>query len=349
MKTRMKLVLLLIPIVLIAIVYLRVTNSESAADPRRQSATLVKVEPPKREKVDESIQLTGDVLPIQQAQVFSRVSGNLESVLVNMGDYVHANQMLAHIDTTVLAQQYNQALATYENDSLLFERSKSLLDENLAAREDYDNAQTALKVAASNYQTARTQLGYAAITAPFSGFITRRYLDPGALVNSTSSTLFTLMDLDMIKIIVNVLEKDVPRISEGTKAVVVVDAYPGKEFVGKIARLSQSLDLSTRTMPVEVDVPNADHILKPGMFASASLIVGENANALTIPTQALLKDVKGDFVYVATGGVAKRTGVSTGAEHQSRTEILSGLSDQDSVITTGQQYAKDGGPLKVLQ
>jgi RND family efflux transporter MFP subunit len=347
MRTRVKILLILIPVALVAVVILRITLSDAPADSRRQPPTLVKVDKPKRESIRQSVELTGDILPIQQAQVYARVTGNLEKVFVNIGDYVRTNQLMARVDTTELAQQYRQASATYDNASTVYDRNKSLLDRGLIAKQDFDDAETAMKVAKENAETAKTRLDYAEITAPFAGFVTRRYLDPGALISSTSTTIFSLADIDAIKIIVNVLEKDIPRIDVGTKAVVTVDAYPGKEFSGAIARLSEQLDLTTRTMPIEIDIANKDHILKPGMFADVSLILGEKPNALTVPTDALLKDQNGYYVYVTDKGVARRMAVRTGVEQQSRTEILSGLGDSDSVIITGQQFARDGGPVTV--
>lgn len=342
MKTS-KLIIIAVPVILALVVYLRISATDAKIDTRRQGPTLVKVELPKRQAIVQSLELGGDVLPIQQAQVFAKVSGNLESVKVNIGDYVRAYQLLAVIDTTELAQQYSQAAATYHNTMSTFERTKTLLDQNLAAKADFDDAKTAMQVAKSNFDAAQTRLSYAQITAPFSGYITQRYLDQGALVTSSNSTLFTLMDIEQVKVIVNVLEKDVPSVNDKTQATISVDAYPGRRFSGRVSRLSEALDLNTRTMPVEIDIPNTDHALKSGMFASVSLIIGQRADALTVPTQALLKDTRGTFVYVALQGSAHRKPVTVGTEQQSRTEIPSGLDAQDSVITTGQQFVKDGG------
>jgi RND family efflux transporter MFP subunit len=347
MKTPFKILVLVVPIILIAVVILRIASSDAPANSRHLPPTLVKVETPTRETMVESVELNGDILPIQQAGVYARVTGNLENVFVNIGDHVAANQLLARIDTVELGQQYRQASATYDNATAVYDRSKSLLEHSLIAKQDFDAAETAMKVAKENAETARTRLDYAEITAPFTGYITRRYLDPGALVSSTSTTLFTLADLDAIKIIVNALEKDIPKIHVGTKAVVTVDAYPGRDFVGAIARLSQQLDLTTRTMPVEIDIPNKEHILKPGMFADVSLVLSEQPNVLTVPTSALLREQGGYYVYLLQNGVAHRAEVQIGAEQQSRTEIQSGLQDSDKVITTGQQFARDGGPVTV--
>jgi RND family efflux transporter MFP subunit len=347
MNMRMKIVIALFPVALLIVVILRVINLDAPMVTKGQAPTLVKVELPKREAVARSLQLTGDALPIQQAQVFARVYGNIESIKANIGDYVSAGRILAQVDTVELAQQYRQAAATYQNAEKVYERAKSLQNLNLISKQDFDSAETSMEVAKENSKAAKTRLDYAQITAPFSGFITRRYLDAGAVLTAANATLFTLMDIDIIKIIVNVLEKDIPSINVGTKAVITVDAFPGKEFDGSITRLSQELDLDTRTMPVEIDVPNANHDLKPGMFATVRVDIGNRVNALTVPTQAVLKDDKGYYVLIADKNLAHRADVTIGTEQQSRTEIVSGLGDSNQVIITGQQFARDGGPITI--
>jgi membrane fusion protein (multidrug efflux system) len=202
-----------------------------------------------------------------------------------------------------------------------------------------------MKVASANYDNARTRLSYARITAPFAGIITKRYLDAGALVNANNATLFTLMDLDNVKISVNVLEKDIALIVAGKKAAVTVDAYPGKTYEGTITRSSQAIDPATRTMAVEIVIPNGDHSLKPGMFASVILKIDEHPDALTIPTPAVLRDGRGQYVYISDNSIAKRIPVVVGTEQGPRLEILSGLVGTEQVITTGQQMVKDGGPI----
>jgi membrane fusion protein, multidrug efflux system len=347
MKTRTKFLLFLLPVIAVGVVVLKISLAGGAVDTRKQQTPVVKVEAPTRQTIVQSLRFTGDVLPIQQAQVFAKVYGALDNVYANIGDYVHTGQLLALVDTLVLAQQARESRANYINDSLQFVRAKSLQEQNLAAQQDFDNARTALEVARSNYESALTSLNYAKITAPFSGFITKRYLDPGAVLISTNATVLTLMDLDVMKIMVNVQEKDIPSVTVGTEAVAAVDAYPNKEFTGKVVRLSQALDLGTRTMAVEVDIPNSEHILKPGMFANVSLVIGKRENAITLPTQALQSDQAGSYVFIADSTVAHRVTVKTGIEQDSHTEILSGLQGDEKVITTGQQFARDGGPIRV--
>jgi membrane fusion protein (multidrug efflux system) len=157
------------------------------------------------------------------------------------------------------------------------------------------------------------------------------------------------MDLEAMKITINVLEKDIPLITEGKRAIVTVDAYPGKEFTGTVTRYADAVDPSTRTMAVEIDIPNPDHSLKPGMFANVVLIVKDHPDALTLPTQAIQKDDNGNYVYVVVQDSSRRATVAIGEEENGRTEILSGLTGTEFVVTTGQQFAKDGGAVLVQQ
>jgi membrane fusion protein (multidrug efflux system) len=347
MKKNTKYPLVALLLVVASIVVYRIIAGNAATDARRLNIPLVKVEAPKRETVTYRLQFTGDMVAVSQANIFSKVSGNLERVYVDMGARVNRDQVLALIDTTELRQQYQQAAATYENARINYQRTKELSEQNLVAKQDIDNAEATMKVARGNYELAVTRLGYATITAPFAGYITRRYLDPGALVTPNSTTLFTLMDLGAMKVIVNVLEKDIPQIKLGKKATVLVDAFPGKEFSGTVTRFSQAVDLSTRTMAVEIDVPNTEYLLKPGMFANVTLVTDEHQNAMTVSTQAILSDDAGTYLYIASNDTARRVPVKIGTEQGSRTEILAGLTGAEQVIMTGQQFVKADGPVSI--
>jgi len=348
MKTRTKyLIPLVIVLAILGVLAYRMVNGGPSATAARQNAPLVKLEQPRRETVTSALQFTGDVVAIQQAALYSKVSGNLDRVYVDMGTLVKRNQLLALIDTTELHQQYQQAEATSQNARLIFTRTRELFSQNLVSQQDLDNAEATMKVTAAAFEAARTRLGYARITAPFAGFVTKRFLDAGALVTPNNSTLFTLMDLDQMKVVINVLEKDITRIDVGKPALITVDAYPGKEFEGKIARISEAVDPGTRTMAVEIAIPNRGYTLKPGMFANVTLIVEQHPDALTIPTTALLKDDQGYFLYACIRDTARKVRVTAGWEQGERTEIAAGLTDSLAIITTGQQFAKDGEPVTV--
>jgi membrane fusion protein (multidrug efflux system) len=325
----------------------RLASGDPAADTRKQNVPVVKTENALRQTVTYNLLYTADVAAVQQAGIYPKVSGTLDRVYADMGTPVRRGQMLALIDTTELFQTRQQAAATAENARLTYRRNKDLFDQKLVAAQDLENAEAAMKVAVAALDVATTRLDYARIRAPFSGTITKKFLDPGAVVSALTSTLFTLMDLDQMKIIINVLEQDIPRVTMGLEASVSVDAFPGKKFTGKVSKFAQAVDLGTRTMAVEVDLANPGHLLAPGMFAAVSLNVGEKTDALTLPTQSLMKDDQGLYVYLAIQDTARRARVTAGTEQNSRTEILSGLAGTEDVITTGQQFVRNNGPVTV--
>jgi len=350
MKKRWKYIIpAAVVLIMAGLVAVRIISSNAGIDTRRQNAPIVKVEQPRRETVPYTLSFTGDVVAIQQATIVSKVSGNLDRIYTDMGTRVTRNQLLALIDTTELHQQYQQAAATYQNALATQLRTKELFEQNLVAKQDLDNADAAMKVSRAAFETAGTHLAYARITAPFTGFITKRYLDPGALVNPGSTPLFVLMDLDVMKVIVNVLEQDIPLVTKGKKATVIVDAYPGKTFNGTVTRYADAVDPSTRTMAVEIDIPNQGLDLKPGMFANVVLTVREDPNAITLPTQAILSDNGGTYVMSVVDNTARRLQVKIGEDRNGRTEILSGLKGDELIMTTGQQFAKDGAAVSVQQ
>ena len=350
MTLNKKLVILLMVLLLAAVAAWKIIRASFSADARRPTIPIVQIEQPRRESVLYQLKFNGDVLAIQQASIFSKVSGNLERIYADMGQFVWSNQLLALIDTTELFQQYQQDAATYQNAKLNYERTKELAQQNLVAKQDLDNAESTMKVDRAKAEASKTHLNYAHITAPFSGYVTKRFLDPGANVTPNNATLFTLMDIDRMKIIINAQEKDIPSLTIGKRAIVTVDAFPGKQFTGAITRLSQAIELSTRTMAVEIDIPNNDRLLKPGMFASVTIIIDEHKDALTVPTQALLKDDRGNFVYtVSADNIAHRNEIKLGIEQNNRTEILGGLETPDRIITTGQQFVKDVGQVTIQQ
>ncbi|MGE5683064.1 MAG: efflux RND transporter periplasmic adaptor subunit [Bacillota bacterium] len=345
MKKNRKYIIAAVIVLVIGLVAFRAFQgkaAESAAAVPRQNIPLVKVEKPLREDVAFVLKYTGDIAAIQQANIFSKVSGNIEKIYVDLGSAVRRNQVLAIIDSTELYQAYQQTSATFINARVSYQRTKQLFEQNLVARQDLDNAEAAMKVAEANFATARTRLSYAKITSPFSGFVTKRFLDRGALVQPGSSTLFTVMKNDSLKVIVNILEKDIPFITRNKKAIIKVDAYPDKEFEGVITNTNQAIDVTTRTMAAEIDIPNRGNLLKPGMFADVSIFVENHPDAITVPAQALLHDAKGDFVMLYDNGKARRANVKQGIEQNGRTEIISGLSGQEDIISTGQNFARDG-------
>jgi membrane fusion protein, multidrug efflux system len=355
-------------VVFLVLVYLRIKGNLDASTKRPELTPSVELSSPTRENIISKFSFTGDIQAIQQANIYSRVAGNIKKIYVDIGSFVRGGQMLAEIDESIFYQNvkqteglYKQAKATYENNKINYNRNLELFDKGLVSQSDVDNSKTAVEVsqaqmesALANYNNAQTQLSYCDIRAPFSGYITKKYLDPGTYVtvggNNPNSVLFVLSDIDNLKVMVNVQDRDISLLDKVESAVIKTDAYPDEEFTGHIKAIGQSLDLSTRTMPTEIDIENHKQILKPGMFANVELILKKADNVLTLPLQCVLKDDMGNYVFqVNQDSVAYKQYVQLGIKDNNMLEIVSGLNDSDRVVSSGQELIKDGMRVKVAK
>lgn len=355
-----------IVVLLLVIVIFRINSSKET--PRGTPAPIVILGKPSVEEIRDEISLTGDILPVQQANVYSKVSGNIEKIFVDIGDYVRQGQVLALMDTTLYSQNarsargnFLQADVGYVNNKTNFERSKSLYEQKLIARQDLDNAQTAMEssgaqreAAYANYQNSLTQLSYCKITAPFTGVITKRLFDPGAFISAGGSgqnaSIFILMNGAQLKSIINIPEKYVPQLSKISDVEVTADAIPNKTFKGKLSKISEAVDLQTRTMAVEINIENPEKQLKPGMFATINLVIEKKPNSLVVPNQVLLNDGTGDFVFeLKPDTTAVKKYVKTGIRKTDKSEIVSGLTANDRIIVVGQNLIKEGTKVKIVK
>jgi len=372
MKSRKKIFFIIAGIVLIALtflVYSRVKSNMDASNKQIQIIPTVELTQPKRTNLINKLNFTGDILAKEQANIYSRVSGNIQRIYVDIGDYVRQGKLLAEIDRAIYLQNvrqteglFKQAKATVENNQVNYQRTNDLYEKGLLSKAELDNARTTLTVseaqvesALANYRNAQTQLSYCSITAPFSGYITKRLLDRGSYVSvggsAQSSTIFTLSDINIVKVMVNVLEKDVPVLDKVQQAHVTSSVYPNEVFNAEVKKMSQSVDLATRTMPVEIDIENKEGKLKPGMFTSTELILSQENNAMILPSQCVIKDDKGTYVYQVNfkDSSAFKKYIQIGLQQDNNDQVTSGLADEDKVVLTGQTLLKEGSKVKITK
>jgi RND family efflux transporter MFP subunit len=367
-KKRIYIIIAVVLVIFLVLFYFRLRNDLAATKRQPVIMQTVVLSSPVRGNVLKKLSFTGDILPIQQANIYSRVSGNLERIYVDLGDHVYAGKLLALIDKTMFEQNvrqteglYKQALATMENNQVNYDRNQGLFEKGLLSQGDLDNARTTYDVsvaqvetALANFKNARTQFDYCNIRAPFSGYITKRVLDPGTYITtgvaSANNTIFVMSNIDILKIMVNVLENDIPLLDNVISSAVSVDAYPSELFTAHVNKASQSIDLNTRTMPTEIDIYNKKEMLKPGMFAKIDLILQKDTNVLTLPKQCVLKDDKGNFVYeVNKDSVTQKKYVKVGIIEENTYEITDGLSDSEKVVTLGMELINDGSKVRLAK
>jgi HlyD family secretion protein len=217
-----------------------------------------------------------------------------------------------------------------------------------ARQEVRDASQSKLKEMEAILEQERDRLKDTKIIAPFRGEISRKHVDAGALV-SPSTPLVSLVHTETLKIVANVLEKDITLLKPGMKAKVRVESYPGRVFEGRVEKINSALDLSTRTLQAEVYIPNSDHSLKPGMFANVEVVLLEKAQTLVIPREAVIEAGSEMSVFVVEEKRAVRKLVTLGYEQDRIVEVLKGLNEGDQVVIKGQQLIKDSSTIRVIE
>lgn len=317
----------------------------------------------KRGDVAAHLTVVGNLIGLQTVDIAPRVGGRLLSVNVQLGDSVRRGQVIAKVEDREVAEQVNQAEASMEVSratirqreadlnvaELNFERSKNLFSRQLLAKQALDDAESRYLAAVAQVDLAKAQqsqnearlqelkfnLNNTIITSPVDGFVGKRNVDPGAMVN-TNTAIASVVEISRLKLVVNVVEKDLRLVNAGDIGVVEVDAYPGEKFNGRIARVAPVLDPATRTAPIEIEIPNRDNRLKPGMYARITLTVEERKNALVAPKSAVIDFENKRGVWVPNEERrATFVPVTLGIEGAEQIEIVAGLKEGDRFVTTG--------------
>ena len=368
-------------ILVLAGLVVRLSSSGSKGDSRQGRVITVGTILPIRGDLDVRLSYTADIQPNQQVNLFSRVDGYIAKLHVDKGDFVKANQLLVEIDHTDYVHAVNRAKANLaaaqaevlrqdaniRNAKLTLDRMQALIKDQFVSQQDLDNAQVNYDMAVAQLeslraqvkqmevalQQAETNLAYSYIRAPFSGYVAERNLDPGAYVTgSTASTstvsrgILTLHEIATVRTLIEVVEKEIPLVAIGQRAEIRAEAYPDRVFIGKVTRVVQALNRATRTMTVEVDLPNTDHALKGGMFARVEVVVGRHPDAIQIPVDALTRLEDLQYVYVVRDGKAHQVPVEVGSRTGNRIEITKGLTGTEPVIVSGKDLVSDGTPVQ---
>jgi multidrug efflux pump subunit AcrA (membrane-fusion protein) len=217
-----------------------------------------------------------------------------------------------------------------------------------ARQEDRDALLAQIRQAEATLKLAGINLKNATIRAPISGIISKRFLDRGAFV-TTTTPLIRIVAMDIVKVVVHVVEGELAQLRQGSSAEIRVDTYPDELFRGSVVRISPTVDPESRTAEVEIQVDNNDHRLKPGMFARAILIVQRRNDVLLLSKDSLLRESGSARVFVHDSGKASIREVSLGLEGEQYVEVLTGLRDGDEVIVAGQYELTDGMPVNVIR
>ena len=343
-------------------VWKRQTKAASAPDSPSRPPTVLAATVT-REDLFKELTIQAEFRPYQEVELHSKVAGYLRQIDVDFGDQVKSGQLIATLEVPELRDDLAGALAAeqraeadYRDAHLDYTRLVAVgkSQPNLIAQQDIDAAEAKDGIATANLAAARAQarkyrtlVDYTQITAPFSGVVTQRYADPGALIqagtasNTQSQPLIRLSENDRLRLDFPVSVSYVNEIAVGDPVEIRLDTS-NRNLTGTIARSTQRIAMDTRTMETEVDVPNRDLKLIPGMYATATIRVQRRPHALAVPVEAVSGGQEPTVCVIGRDDRVEERRVKLGIETATRYEVLSGLSEGDRVIIGNRAGVRPG-------
>jgi len=301
-----------------------------------------------KQMISRTIENTSTLSPYEENHLASAGPGRIEEIFVEISDNVKKGQILVQMDRTQLHQAMIQ-LKSVETD---YRRLDTLNKVGGISEQQYDQIKAQYDIASSNVEFLRENT---VLRAPFSGVISGKYYENGEFYSGGPSTptgksaIVSMVQIDPMKVMVNISEKYFPLIKEGMDATVVCDIYPGTSFNGKVERIHPTIDPAARSFTIEVKISNDKGLLRPGMFSRVSMTLGEDM-ALVVPSVAVLK-LQGSnerYMFLEENGTAKRITVLIGKRFDDKLEIISDeLQVGSTIIVKGQAKLIDGDKIRV--
>ncbi len=336
----------------------------------------VEVGKPTKGDITAQLNIVGNLIGAATVDVVPRTAGRLVAVNVKLGDRVSRGQTLARIEDQEINEQVKQAEASHQVaqatirqreadlkfSEINLERSQNLFQRQLLPRQSLDDAEARQSSAAAQLDLARAQFSQAEarleelriakgntnIVSPVNGFVGKRNVDPGAWA-SNQTPVVSVVDISSVRLVANVVERDLRLVNAGDPALVEVDAFPGESFKGRIARVAPVLDPATRTAEIEIEVPNASFRLKPGMYARMSVTIDSRIGATLVPKSAVVDyDSKRGVFTMTADSKAKFLPLEVGIEDDARVEARHGISEADTLVTSGASSLRNGDTLVLV-
>ena len=316
------------------------SQNEESAHASERKLPRVKVEKVTMQDVDQIGEFTATVEAQVKNNIAPQTPFRIKHIAVEVGDHVQKGQLLAKMDATNL----HQAKIQLDNQEIEFKRMDELYKVGGTSRSAWDAQKTALEVARASFKNLveNTQL-----VSPISGIVTARNYDSGDMY-SGAAPIFTVEQIQPVKLMVNVSESLFTKVKKGHEVEVRLDVYPGEIFKGRVNLVYPTIDPATRTFPVEIRISNVDERVRPGMFARVTMNFGSLRHVVA-PDRSIVKQAgAGDrYIYVYNDGKVNYQKVEIGRRFNNKYEILSGVTDGDNVVVTGQSRLSNGMEVEI--
>lgn len=318
--------------------------------------------------IEDEIETVGQIEPFKKVVVYSEVTGKVEKLNVDEGDYVKKGDFIAQIDYKKRKLEYENILsqleaakANLQNIKKDYDRFFKLYKEGVIAEKRLDDIKTAYRVSLNQTEALEKQLALtkvrleeAKIYSPIEGVVAERFIDPGEIITESSmmknSPIVGIINIDKVKVKIGISEENIKNVKVGQEVVITTDAYPDKRFHGRVGKIFPYADNNTKTVDAEVIIANPSHLLKPGMYCKTKIITGKR-RGLVIPLDAVMRlPASGNYYcFKVEEEKAKRVYIKPGKIGKDYVEVKEGLNKGDLVITTSQGILETGKRIKIVK
>jgi len=307
----------------------------------------VSVSTAKRLKLENTLSLVGNVNASADVNVISETQGTVTAVLVKVGSTVRSGSVLVQVDDEIPKSTKAAAEINFQKTRRDYERAEELYTQNSISASQLDASRLAMKAAENQLDIARRQLENTRIKSPIAGTVNARYVDLGTMVQP-GKTVANIVDINTLKVRVNVSEREAFQLKAGDKVDVSTDVYPGVVFPGTIDNIASKSD-EAHTYPIEILVNNnGRHPLKAGLFARIAFKSIAPVETIAIPRVALIGSIKDAQVFVVHGNVASLHSLVIGRQSAELYEVASGLAEGDTVVVSGQNNLVDQARIQIV-
>ena len=345
----------------------RLHSSRAIADVASDNRLTVITVPAARGKASTELLLPGTMLPQQEAPIYARTNGYVKRWLVDIGTHVKAGQLLAEIETPEVDRELKQAIASMGQAKANLtlakstaERWQGLLKDRAVSQQEIDEKVGALEArkadlaaAEANVQRLLELQQFQHVVAPFEGTVTARNVEVGQLItagsNNPNTWLYKVSKTGTLRLYVYVPQSHTRLIQAGMPADVVLREYPGKVFPGKVQRTAGALDAQSKTLLTEVQVPNDKGELLAGMYAQVRFKLAQSEPTIILPSNTLIMRPDGPQVAAVENNTVKMRKIVLGRDFGQQIEVISGLADNEQVVTNPSDAVREGTAVKIAQ
>ncbi|MFP4547361.1 MAG: efflux RND transporter periplasmic adaptor subunit [Fidelibacterota bacterium] len=364
----------LILISILTFLFLSCNNQENQTAEEEETFT-VKVQKPTVGSIENRVKYLGNIEAFNEVKIHSAQPKKITSIKADVNDVVKSGDVLATIENVEVKQALLQAeaglssaQAQLDNVNQEWERTKRLYEENAISKSQYDAVKTqkeaaeaGVKQAKAMLESTREQYENSFIKSPISGIVSQRYYDQGDQT-SPQMPAFIVVDMEKVKIKVDIVEADLHHVKKGAKAYIVVKGQEDQQFIGNVNKVHPTVDPVTRTITAEIIINNKNLKLRPGMYAKVNIVTQSADEALLVPNHAIIEKTFRKWLggevsnaeivvtkscYIVKDGKAVKVDLKTGITDEENTQVFEGINPDDKLIVIGQHNIADGAKVKI--